>query len=85
MTRVLTEPEDTSMESLLWAGAQDNGSIEASCVCETYDWWKRCDGDGMILCIGLAWYMVLEFQYHDTVFSASKRVMRDQRIDSCTD
>ena len=43
MTRALTEPEDASMESLPWAGAQDNGSIEASCLCETYDWWKRCD------------------------------------------
>ena len=38
MTRALTEPEDASMESFLWAGAQDNGSIDASCLCETYAW-----------------------------------------------
>ena len=25
---------------LPWAGATDNGSIEASCLCETYDWLK---------------------------------------------
>ena len=43
MTRTLTTPENANMESLPWAGAQDNGSIEASCLCETYDWWKRCD------------------------------------------
>ena len=85
MTRALTEPEDTSMESLPWAGTQDNGIIEASCLCETYDWWKRCDEDGMIHCIALAWYMVLEYQSHDTVFSARERVMIEQRIDSCTD
>ena len=36
-TRALMEPEDTSMDSLPWTGAQDKGSIEASCLCETYD------------------------------------------------
>ena len=61
---------------------QDDGSIEASCLCEMYNWWKRCDEDGMILCIALAWYMVLEYQSHDTVFPASKRALIEQRIES---
>jgi len=43
VTRALTVPEDASFDSLPWAGAQDNGSIEASCLCETYDWLKRQD------------------------------------------
>mmetsp|Transcript_1026 Transcript_1026/g.2203 ORF Transcript_1026/g.2203 Transcript_1026/m.2203 type:complete len:680 (+) Transcript_1026:297-2336(+) len=42
VTRALTA-EDASFEGLPWAGAQDNGSIEASCLCETYDWLKRQD------------------------------------------
>jgi len=43
VTRALTVPEDASFDSLPWAGAQDNGSIEASCLCETYDWLKHND------------------------------------------
>ena len=85
MTRALTEPEDTSMEIMLWVGVQDNGSIEASCLCETYDWWERCDEDGMILCIALSWYMIFEYQSHGTAFYASERALIEQRIDSCTD
>ena len=46
MARALTEPEDTSLDSLPWATelvSQENSSssIEASCLCETYDWLKR--------------------------------------------
>ena len=42
MTRALTEPGDgRGSLDLPWMGASDNGSIEASCLCETYDWLKR--------------------------------------------
>ena len=43
VTRALTEPEGEDADKLPWAGAQDCGSIEASCLCETYDWWKKYD------------------------------------------
>ena len=37
MTQALTEGDDTELP---W-GSEDNGSIEASCLFETYDWLKR--------------------------------------------
>ena len=40
VTRALTNDVDISVE-MPWSGAADNGSIEASCLCETYDWLKR--------------------------------------------
>mmetsp|Transcript_7246 Transcript_7246/g.13157 ORF Transcript_7246/g.13157 Transcript_7246/m.13157 type:complete len:344 (+) Transcript_7246:184-1215(+) len=44
VTRALTETEDaSSAEGLMWDGAQDASSIEASCLCEVYGWWKRQD------------------------------------------
>lgn len=48
VTRALTMPEDTSLDGLPWAASSKEGeksgsSIEASCLCETYDWLKRHD------------------------------------------
>ena len=42
MTRMYMETEDTPLD-LSWVGAEDLGSIEASCFCETYEWVRRND------------------------------------------
>ena len=50
VTRALTNPEENSMDSLPWSGAQDDGVLEASCLWETYDWLKRnenCSDDAV--------------------------------------
>ena len=40
VTRALTEPENLS-GGLLLEQAENHGSFEASCLCETYDWLKK--------------------------------------------
>ena len=45
IAKALTEPDETDMPWALGEGDADdaNGIIEASCLCETYDWLKRVD------------------------------------------
>ncbi|EED93799.1 predicted protein [Thalassiosira pseudonana CCMP1335] len=40
MTRVFMEAEGKELD-LTWVGAEDPGSIEASCFCETFDWVRQ--------------------------------------------
>jgi len=42
MTRALMEDDDEGID-LKWGGAQDPESIEANCLCETYDWLRKND------------------------------------------
>jgi len=42
ITRVLTSPEDTPLD-LSWIGGEDLGSIEASCLCQAFDWERKRD------------------------------------------
>jgi len=55
MTRALTEGED----ALLPWGSEDSGSIEASCLFETYDWLKRNEKSPLVTrSVGLLIFLV---------------------------